>query len=172
MRQACDVPTHRERLVAPLSWWIGGLGFALVCGWIVLVATRWPVGIGAAVVVGVVTAFALWRYGDVVVAADATGVRAGRARLPLEHVGAVQALGVKAFRERLGPTADARAWLVTRPYVEQGVRIDVADPDDPTPYWLVSCRSPERLVAAIDALRQTGDTRATGGATHGEQEEG
>jgi hypothetical protein len=23
------------------------------------------------------------------------------------------------------------------------------DPDDPTPYWLVSCRHPDRLLAAL-----------------------
>jgi hypothetical protein len=23
------------------------------------------------------------------------------------------------------------------------------DPDDPTPYWLVSCRHPERVLAAL-----------------------
>ncbi|RYJ06999.1 MAG: DUF3093 domain-containing protein [Actinomycetales bacterium] len=164
--------SHRERLVAPLSWWIAAVAFAVVCGWIVLVATRWPIGIAAAVVVGVLSAGTLWRYGDVVISAGPDGFRAGRAHLALEHVGTVEALGVKAFRERLGPTADARAWLVTRPYILTGIVVTVDDPADRTPYWLVSARAPERLVAAIEAVRQTGPTPATGGASHGEQEEG
>jgi hypothetical protein len=29
------------------------------------------------------------------------------------------------------------------------VRIEVLDPDDPTPYWVVSTRHPERLIAAL-----------------------
>jgi hypothetical protein len=34
------------------------------------------------------------------------------------------------------------------------VRIDLADPDDPTPYWFVSTRHPERLVAALERARE------------------
>jgi hypothetical protein len=45
--------------------------------------------------------------------------------------------------------ADARAYLLLRPYLKRGVRVDIVDPDDPTPYWLVSCRRPEDLVSAV-----------------------
>jgi hypothetical protein len=33
--------------------------------------------------------------------------------------------------------------------VPGGVRVDVADDDDPTPYWLVSSRRPAALAAAL-----------------------
>jgi hypothetical protein len=29
------------------------------------------------------------------------------------------------------------------------VRVHVNDPDDPTPYWMISTRRPDELVAAI-----------------------
>jgi hypothetical protein len=35
--------------------------------------------------------------------------------------------------------------------VRGGVRVDVADPDDPTPYWLVSSRHPDKLAEALRA---------------------
>ncbi|WP_182047545.1 DUF3093 family protein, partial [Curtobacterium sp. ME26] len=35
-------------------------------------------------------------------------------------------------------------------YVRGVVRVEVADPADPTPYWLVSARNPQ---AVVDALR-------------------
>ena len=33
------------------------------------------------------------------------------------------------------------------------MKITVLDAEDPAPYWLVSSRSPERMIAAIDAAR-------------------
>ena len=38
-----------------------------------------------------------------------------------------------------------------------GIRVDVADPTDPTPYWLVSSRHPEAVAAGLESLvGQTG----------------
>ena len=47
--------------------------------------------------------------------------------------------------------ADARAYLLLRPYLSRAVMVPVDDPADPTPYWLVSTRRPDELVAALDA---------------------
>jgi len=33
--------------------------------------------------------------------------------------------------------------------VAAAVRLEILDPDDPTPYWVVSTRRPDRLIAAI-----------------------
>jgi Protein of unknown function (DUF3093) len=74
---------------------------------------------------------------------------AGRARLPLPNVGdAVGFTGTAATAER-GPKLDARAWLVIRGWISPVVRVDVLDPTDPTPYWLVSTRHPADLIAAL-----------------------
>ena len=48
-----------------------------------------------------------------------------------------------------GRDADARAYLLLRPYLRRAVRIAIDDPADPTPYWLVSTRRPTRLAAAL-----------------------
>jgi len=40
-----------------------------------------------------------------------------------------------------------------RGYVQTGVKIEVSDPDDPTPYLLLSSRKPEELAVALDANR-------------------
>ena len=49
--------------------------------------------------------------------------------------------------------ADARAYLLLRPYLKRGVRVDITDPADPAPYWLVSSRRPDALVSALEATR-------------------
>jgi hypothetical protein len=42
-----------------------------------------------------------------------------------------------------------------RPYLSRAVRVEIDDPADPAPYWLLSTRHPERLAAAL--------TQVTGG---------
>lgn len=171
MGQSGSVSTYRERLTAPLSWWVMVVAFGLVWGWLMLVATNRPIAIGAAVISAAVAGALVWSYGSVVVEAGPSGLRVGSAHLPHAHVGDVDVLDPRGFRKELGPQADARAWLRTRPYIDAGVRVAVADPADPTPYWLVSSRHPEAVAAA---LRQTGDTQAsvpTNGEVEGGEEE-
>jgi hypothetical protein len=145
------VTTYRERLTAPVSWWIAALGFAAVWGWVFLVATTW-------LIAGVVTAllaaagfYAVWRYGSVVIEADADGLRVGRAFVERRHVGEVRALDRASYRTQLGTGADARAYLVTRPYLDHGVLVAIDDPADPAPYWLVSSRHPDAFATALAA---------------------
>ncbi len=82
---------------------------------------------------------------------DGREISAGIARLPLEHVGDVQALDSTALTE-VRRRGDARAYLVLRPWSSsRGVQIEVRDDEDPHPYWLVSTRRPDQLVAVLTA---------------------
>jgi Protein of unknown function (DUF3093) len=78
---------------------------------------------------------------------------AGRARLPLPNVGATTGYsGTDATAQR-GPKLDARAWLVIRGWVSPVVKVVVVDESDPTPYWLVSTRHPNDLIAALNQAK-------------------
>ena len=160
--------TYRERLVAPLSWWVVAGAFGLVWGWLMLVAANRSIAIGTALLATALAGSLVWSYGSIVVDAGPNGLRVGTAHLPSAHIGAVEALDPRGFREQLGAHANARAWLRTRPYIEAGIRVEVADPSDPTPYWLVSSRRPEALAAA---LGQTGVAPIRNGEVEGGQEE-
>jgi hypothetical protein len=48
---------------------------------------------------------------------------------------------------------DARAWLLIRGWITPVVKVDLTDPTDPTPYWIVSTRRPAEVVAAIAKAR-------------------
>ena len=144
-----------ESLRAPASWWaIGGCGVGTV--WLVLaVATPWWVatagGLVAAALVG----------GGLLASSVRVGVRdgevvAGAAHVPLYHCGAVTPLDADGARRARGPEADANAFLVLRPWVATAVRVEIIDPADPTPYWLVSSRHPEALADALTALPRSG----------------
>lgn len=76
-------------------------------------------------------------------------LRAGSARVPLSFVGSTIAARGDDARQARGPRLDARAHLVLRPDVGPVLQIELIDPDDPTPYWLVSTRRPEEFAAAI-----------------------
>ncbi|MCU1583522.1 MAG: hypothetical protein JWM49_78 [Microbacteriaceae bacterium] len=78
---------------------------------------------------------------------------AGRARVPIEMIGEVTAFtGDEATLER-GQRLDARAWLLIRGWIAPVVKVDLTDPTDPTPYWIVSTRRPAEVVAAIAKAR-------------------
>jgi hypothetical protein len=74
---------------------------------------------------------------------------AGPAHISLSLLGEATALDAEETRRVHGVDADARAFLCTRPYLKRSVQVLVADPEDRTPYWLISTRHPGRLVSAL-----------------------
>ena len=82
-------------------------------------------------------------------------LRAGSAHVPLSLVESTSVARGDDARLARGQHLDARAFLVLRPDVASVLRVDLSDPDDPTPYWLLSTRRPEQLAAAIVAAPRT-----------------
>ena len=161
--------TYRERLTAPVSWWIAAFAFAAVWGWVFLVATNRPIAIVVTALLVAAGGYAVWRYGSVVVTVGPDGLRVGPAHIGPQHVGPVRSLDRAAYRTQLGTGADARAYLVTRPYLDHGVLVTIDDPDDPAPYWLVSSRHPDALAAALAPSAPAASAPdPNGDAPHGE----
>lgn len=135
----------------PLRWWAIATMFhastllaLLVAGlglWTLVVMT---------LVVGVTVAL-LVSYGSARLEVTDLELVAGRARIELAYLAGPRPLDAAATRERMGPGADARAHLLVRPYVSESVVVDVVDPSDPAPYWLLSSRRPARLAEALRA---------------------
>lgn len=55
----------------------------------------------------------------------------------------------RVFAE-LGTNLDARAWLSIQASIKGLVKVEITDPNDPTPYWMISTRNPERLAKLIN----------------------
>lgn len=90
-------------------------------------------------------------------------LRAGTARIPVRLLADPRVLDRAALRTAMGPELDARAYACLRSWIGTAVRVEVRDPQDPTPYWIVSTRRPDALVAALGAARgATGGTRTAG----------
>jgi hypothetical protein len=146
-------PSYDERLGVPLRWWALATMFLATVLIAFLVATPlWVSFTVTGVLVAMVVALFLG-YGSVHITVAGGELRAGRARIPVALLGEATVLDAEASRLLAGRDADARAYLLLRPYLRRAVRVDVQDPADPAPYWLLSTRRPERLVAAIVAAR-------------------
>jgi hypothetical protein len=143
---------YDERLGVPLRWWVQGVMLVATL-WLALVvalpgALAWTFsGIALALLAAL-----LLSYGSPRVSASDGWFRAGRAKIEAVHLGAVAALDAEETRRVAGPEADARAYLLLRPYLKRAVRVEITDPADPAPYWLVSSRHPDELARAVRAL--------------------
>lgn len=144
---------YHERLRAPLVWWLLGLLFAASL-WLAYQHALGPwVSVPVAAVTFALIAAGIVAYGRVRVCVEATGFAAGRARLPAWAIGTVAALDEEATRRSRGVDLDARAFTLIRGYIPTAVRVEVADPADPVPYWLISTRHPAALAAALRQVK-------------------
>ena len=151
-----EPPVHElydERLGVPLRWWALATMFLASVLIAFLVATPlWLALTGTALLTAVVVVVFV-NYGSARVGVAEGMLHAGRAHIEVRHVGEAVALDAEGLRLLAGRDADARAYLLLRPYLSRGVRVDITDPADPAPYWLVGSRHPAQLVAAIEAAR-------------------
>ncbi|NNG19325.1 DUF3093 domain-containing protein [Naumannella sp. ID2617S] len=147
--------THVEVLRVPLAWWLIAGGFLLSLWLAVGFYLGWWQGLLGTAALGGLVAWVLLDYGSLRVRVDADGFAVGRSRIEWEWVDGVRPLSAEETRRRQGPGADARAHLVLRPYLKRAVEVGVADPADPHPYWLVSCRDPDAVAAAASRYAST-----------------
>lgn len=148
--------TYRERLRVPLRWWAQGT-MLVATVWLTLIVAlydhaAWLAWLITALAMAALAA-ALRSYGSALLVVDEDWFRAGRARIETRHVGLCEALDAEDSRRVAGRDADARAHLLLRPYLKRSVKVEITDPADPAPYWLVSSRHPRALAAALNAAR-------------------
>jgi hypothetical protein len=141
-----------ERLTAPRSWWLVSLLVGVAMALILLPLGLLP-ALGGLVAGTAAAAVVTSSYGSVRIRVVAGSLVAGEARIPVTALGTAQVLDPEEARAWRFHKADPRAFMVLRSYVPTAVRIEITDPDDPTPYVYVSTREPRRLAEALDAVR-------------------
>ncbi|TPW76177.1 DUF3093 domain-containing protein [Schumannella soli] len=138
---------YRERL-SPTPWLFVATALLIPASLLVFLPISMVAGVIAAIVsYAAAVVILLATTPKLVVTSDE--LIAGRARLPRDVVGEVSAYrGAEATLQR-GRLLDARAWLLIRGWIHPVVKVELRDDEDPTPYWLVSTRRPDELVAAL-----------------------
>ena len=154
--------SYRERLLAPLSYWVLAVPVAVTLGaeaYFFVDGFIPPLIIVA--LFAVMAAFLLnWSSATIEVAGSV--LRAGRDTLALREADEVVALDEKQAIALRGPRADPAAHLLLRPYLKRAVYIALAHPGDGTPYWLLATRHPEELAAAIESARKYDSQQSVG----------
>ncbi|MEV7289837.1 DUF3093 domain-containing protein [Streptomyces sp. NPDC093252] len=151
MEQLSATP-YEERLTAPKTWW----GISLLVG-IGLALTLLPFGtlplLGGLVGGTAVAAVAGSSYGSVRIRVVGGALVAGEAKIPVTALGEAHVLDREEAAAWRTHKADVRAFMLLRAYIPTAVRIEVTDPEDPTPYLYLSTRHPEELIEAVRGAR-------------------
>ncbi|MFE1311077.1 DUF3093 domain-containing protein [Streptomyces sp. NPDC058755] len=150
---------YEERLTAPRSWWLisflVGVSFALI----LLPFGTLPL-LGGLVGGTAAAAVVASAYGSLRIRVVGDALIAGEAKIPVSALGDSEILDPEEARAWRTYKADTRAFLLLRAYIPRALRVEVTDPQDPTPYLYLSTREPERLAAAIEAARQQASDQA------------
>ena len=157
-RAAPQVVRYSERLWVPLWWWPPAFAVAA------LIALEVNQGVRAlpdwapfAVLLPVAAAVLVWFSkteirvvsGGAGNPAEETELWVGDAHLPVSVISRSAEVPRSAKSAALGRQLDPAAYVVHRAWVGPMVLLVLDDPDDPTPYWLVSCRRPDRVLSAL-----------------------
>ena len=138
---------YRERLW-PAPWVFIATALVIPASLLVFLPISTTAGIICAIVL----------YGAIVIAllvttpavdVDDALFTAGRAHLPRTAISEATAFTGQEATAQRGTLLDARAWLLLRGWIPGVVKVQLDDPTDPTPYWLVSTRHPAELAKAL-----------------------
>jgi Protein of unknown function (DUF3093) len=137
----------------PLWWWLPGLGVAaLIALEVDQGITALPRWLPYAVLlpVAAVVLVGLGRTELRVVGTDGdTELWIGNAHLPMSVVARTAEVPRSAKSAALGRQLDPAAYVVHRGWIGPMVLLVLEDPDDPTPYWLISAKHPDKVLAAL-----------------------
>jgi Protein of unknown function (DUF3093) len=144
---------YRERLYAPLAWWLLSVPIVLILGGTLYAGLPWPwpVVIIGGLALGCAALLIAFGRGTVEVGDGA--LRAGGAVLPLTDVGEIVALDEGQTARLRGPRADPAAHFYSRPYLKQSVYLAVDRADSRAPYWLIGSRHPRELAEVLERCR-------------------
>ncbi|HHW84014.1 MAG TPA: DUF3093 domain-containing protein [Actinomycetales bacterium] len=143
------MPYH-ERVVPP------PLIFVLICALaasfgLILVPLSPALATVVALTLGVLAGLVQYLTSPVIEVEDGW-FRAGGAQIEGHFLGKVEVLDREGMRRTMGTDADTRAYTAYRDHTQRGVKVELVDPRDPAPYWLVSSRHPEDLAGALHAI--------------------
>ncbi|KOT65371.1 MULTISPECIES: DUF3093 domain-containing protein [Streptomyces] len=144
--------SYEERLTAPRSWWVIAGLIGVACALMLLPLGTLPM-LGGLIGGAALAAVAVSSYGSVRIRVVGDALIAGDARIPVSALGEARVLDPEEAVAWRTHKADTRAFMLLRSYVRTAVRVEITDPEDPTPYAYLSTRDPERLVAALAAVR-------------------
>ncbi|NNH71154.1 DUF3093 domain-containing protein [Nocardia uniformis] len=145
---------YRERLWVPLWWWpVAFAVTALLAAEIHMGAPGLRAWLPYVLLLPIPVWVLLWlsrhRVEVTREGSAAPELRSDRAHLPATFVARAADVPASAKSAALGRQLDPAAYVQHRAWIGSMVLLVLDDPDDPTPYWLVSTRRPDKVIAAL-----------------------
>ena len=152
-RATTQTVRYREQLWVPWWWWLPGLGLAALIAYEVNLGVRvLPNWLPYALLLPVAAIVLLWLGRTELRVTSNDGeveVWVGGAHLPVAAIERWAEVPRTAKSAALGRQLDPAAYVVHRAWVGPMILLVLDDPDDPTPYWLISARHPNKVLAAL-----------------------
>jgi hypothetical protein len=75
----------------------------------------------------------------------------GVVSIPRSLLGRIEVIAKDQIFQERGPKLEPAAFKVFQGTVKTAVKIEISDPSDPTPYWIISTRKPIQLASALES---------------------
>ena len=142
-----ESPLYKERVLP--SFGTFAAIFALLPS-IAIVSEPFDVRIGLAIGVGAVIAtWALLIFRAPKIELSELELKVGRVVISRNLIGDAQVISKEGIFFERGPNLDPGAYKVFQGSVKTAIKIPITDPEDPTPYWLISTRKPGKLAELL-----------------------
>ena len=143
-----ESPLYKERVLPNFGTFAAV--FALLPS-IAIISEPFDIRIGLAVgVVVVITIWTLLILRAPTIELSQLELRVGRVGIFRNLIGEAEVISKdRIFLER-GPSLDPGAHKVFQGSVKTAIKIAILDPEDPTPYWLISTRKPDKLAELLE----------------------
>jgi hypothetical protein len=119
---------------------------------VTLVSEPFDYRIGIAV--GLILVMSIWAalfFLAPVIQVGSSHLRVARAKIPRNLLGKIEEIAKDQIFSERGPRLDPAAHKVFQGTVKTAIKITVNDPNDPTPYWIISTRKPAQLAEVLRA---------------------
>lgn len=139
---------YHEQIGLPL-WLMSFITFLFLSLDIAIWAALGNSAVVISLLASVVAIFIIWRSSPLQISVDDEWLIAGRARIERRYVGQVSALERDEYFLTRGRNADPASFLALRFWINRGVKVELTDTRDATPYWLISSKNPSALKEAL-----------------------
>jgi hypothetical protein len=142
-----ESPLYKERVLPNFGTFAAI--FALLPS-IAIIAEPFDIRIGLALgVVAVITIWTLLILRAPRIELSQLELKVGRVAILRSLIGEVEVISKEGIFLERGPNLDPGAHKVFQGSVKTAIKIPITDPEDPTPYWLISTREPNKLAALL-----------------------
>jgi hypothetical protein len=105
-------------------------------------------------IIGSVLVLAIWWamfFLSPVIRVREKSLSVGVVSIPRSLLGRIEVIAKDQIFQERGPKLEPAAFKVFQGTVKTAVKIEISDPSDPTPYWIISTRKPIQLASALES---------------------